>query len=31
VFAPAIAQAVQEHRSYESIRDTLRKGWKPAR
>jgi len=30
VFAPAIAQAVQEHRSYESIRDTIRTGWKPA-
>jgi hypothetical protein len=31
VFAPAIAEAVKQGRSYESIRDTIRKGWKPAR
>ncbi|HEX8034544.1 MAG TPA: hypothetical protein VF510_11885 [Ktedonobacterales bacterium] len=31
VFAPAIAQAVSHGRSYESIRDTLRKEWTPAR
>ena len=31
VFAPAVAQAVRQGRSYESIRDTLRKGWSPAR
>jgi hypothetical protein len=31
VFAPAIAEAVEQGRSYESIRDTIRKGWKPAR
>jgi hypothetical protein len=31
VFAPAIAQAVEQGRSYESIRDTIRKHWKPAR
>lgn len=31
VFAPAIAEAVHQGRSYESIRDTLRKDWKPAR
>jgi hypothetical protein len=31
VFAPAIAEAVEQGQSYESIRDTLRKGWKPAR
>lgn len=30
VFAPAIAEAVKQGRSYESIRDTIRKGWKPA-
>lgn len=30
VFVPAIAQAVSQGRSYESIRDTLRKGWIPA-
>jgi hypothetical protein len=30
VFAPAIAEAVEQGRSYESIRDTIRKGWKPA-
>ncbi|HEX6544643.1 MAG TPA: hypothetical protein VF040_22995 [Ktedonobacterales bacterium] len=30
VFAPAIAQAVGQGRSYESIRDTLRKAWTPA-
>ncbi len=27
VFAPAIAQAVREGRSYESIRDVIRAGW----
>lgn len=31
VFAPAIAQPVQQGRSYEGIRDTLRKDWTPAR
>ncbi|MGZ3639398.1 MAG: hypothetical protein ACXVCX_16335 [Ktedonobacterales bacterium] len=31
VFAPAIAQAVAQGRSYESIRDTLRKEWTPTR
>lgn len=31
VFAPAIAKAVKQGRSYESIRDTIRRGWKPAR
>src|SRR6185437_15997617 len=31
VFVPAIAQAVDQGKSYESIRDTLRKDWKPAR
>jgi len=30
VFAPAIAESVKQGRSYESIRDTIRKGWKPA-
>ena len=30
VFAPAIAQAVGQGRSYESIRDSLRKSWTPA-
>jgi hypothetical protein len=31
VFAPAIAQAVEQGRSYESIRDAIRKKWKPPR
>lgn len=31
VFAPAVVQAVDQHRSYESIRDTLRKDWNTAR
>lgn len=31
VFAPAIAKAVRQGRSYDSIRDTLRKDSKPAR
>ncbi len=31
VFAPAIAAAVEQGRSYESIRDTLRKEWTPSR
>jgi hypothetical protein len=31
VFAPAIAEAVRQGRSYESIRDTIRKGWTPER
>jgi hypothetical protein len=31
VFEPAIAQAVHQGRSYESIRDRLRKEWVPAR
>jgi hypothetical protein len=29
VFAPAIAQAVAEDRTYNSIRDTIRKDWRP--
>ena len=29
VFAPAIA-AAREEKSYETIRDTIRRGWKPA-
>ena len=29
VFAPAIQQAFDEGKSYESIRDTIRKAWKP--
>lgn len=31
VLVPAIAEARQEGRKYETIRDTIRKGWKPAR
>ncbi len=31
VFAPAVARAVSQGRSYESIRDSLRKEWTPAR
>jgi hypothetical protein len=31
VFAPAIAEALEQGRSYESIRDTIRKTWKPLR
>jgi hypothetical protein len=31
VFAPAIAQAVRRGSSYESMRDTIRKDWTPAR
>jgi hypothetical protein len=31
VFAPAIAEAVEQGRSYESIWDTIHKGWKPER
>jgi hypothetical protein len=31
VFAPAIAEAVKAGRSYESVRDAIRKEWKPAR
>jgi hypothetical protein len=31
VFAPAIAEAVEQGRSYESIRDAIRKKWKPLR
>ena len=31
VFVPAIAEARAEGKSYETIRDTIRKGWKPAR
>ena len=30
VFAPAIRRARKDGKSYEEIRDTLRKGWKPA-
>jgi len=29
VFVPAIEKAREEHKSYESIRDTIRKTWKP--
>jgi hypothetical protein len=29
VFAPAIHEAREKGKSYESIRDTIRKGWKP--
>jgi hypothetical protein len=31
VFVPAITAARDEGQSYETIRDTIRKGWKPAR
>lgn len=31
VFAPAIAEAFRQGEKYESIRDTLRKGWTPQR
>jgi hypothetical protein len=31
VFVPAIAEARQRGESYEAIRDTIRKGWKPAK
>lgn len=31
VFSPAIREAVKQGRSYESIRDTIRKDWKPAK
>ncbi len=31
VFAPAIAAAYEQGKSYEGIRDTIRKDWKPAR
>jgi hypothetical protein len=31
VFAPAIDAAYDEGKSYESIRDTIRKDWKPSR
>jgi hypothetical protein len=31
VFVPAIAEAREEGKKYETIRDTIRKGWKPAR
>ncbi len=31
VLAPAVAEAERQGRSYESIRDTLRKQWKPMR
>src|SRR5215208_2618600 len=31
VFVPAITAARDEGKTYESIRDTIRKGWKPAR
>jgi hypothetical protein len=31
VFVPAITEARQEGRKYETIRDTIRKGWKPVR
>ncbi len=31
VFVPAITAAREEGKKYETIRDTIRKGWKPAR
>jgi hypothetical protein len=31
VFVPAITAAREEGKTYETIRDTIRKGWKPAR
>ena len=31
VFAPALAQTFDEGRRYESIRDTIRKDWKPGK
>jgi len=31
VFSPAIQEALAEGRKYEQFRDTIRKGWKPAR
>lgn len=31
VFEPAIAQAIAEGKSYTTIRDAIRKDWKPAR
>src|SRR5829696_8326128 len=31
VFVPAIAAAREEGKKYETIRDTIRRGWKPAR
>jgi hypothetical protein len=31
VFVPAITEAREEGKPYETIRDTIRRGWKPAR
>src|SRR5215210_2696444 len=31
VFVPAVTEARAEGKSYETIRDTIRRGWKPAR
>jgi hypothetical protein len=31
VFVPAISEARAQGKSYETIRDTIRRGWKPAR
>src|SRR5215218_8746652 len=31
VFVPAISEARAEGKAYETIRDTIRRGWKPAR
>jgi hypothetical protein len=31
VFVPAITKAREEGKSYETIRDTIRRGWKPTR
>jgi hypothetical protein len=31
VFVPAIAKARDEGKEYETSRDTIRRGWKPAR
>ena len=31
VFVPAISEARAEGKSYETIRDTIRRGWRPAR
>lgn len=30
VFVPAIAAAREEGKKYETIRDTIRRGWKPS-
>ena len=30
VFVPAITEAREEGKKYETIRDTIRRGWKPS-